>query len=232
VSRAKSEFLTSLSHELRTPLNAIGGYTELLLLGVRGPISPAQRQDLDRIRQSQQHLLVLINDLLNFARIEGGHLEYRYEVVALHPVLEALDAMMQPQALNRGLTFEIVRCPEGTNAWADSPKVQQILLNLASNAVKYTPSGGRVSITCQVVGDQVVVSVLDTGPGIPEDKLDDIFEPFVQLGRSLTTSHEGVGLGLAISRGLARAMGGDLKVSSNVGQGSTFSLILPRARPQ
>jgi PAS domain S-box-containing protein len=231
-SRAKSEFLTSLSHELRTPLNAIGGYTELIMLGVRGPINSAQRQDLERIQQSQQHLLVLINDLLNFARIEGGNLEYRSEAVALHPVLDALDAMIHPQAERKGLTFEVVRCPEGASAFADSPKVQQILLNLASNAIKFTPEGGRVSITCSVVGDQVVVAVLDTGPGIPEDKHEAIFEPFVQLGRSLTTSHEGVGLGLAISRGLARAMGGDLKVASNVGQGSTFTLILPRARAE
>ena len=144
--------------------------------------------------------------------------------------LDAVGAMMEPLAKSKGLGFEIRHCSGDASAWADAPRVQQILINLVSNALKFTPRGGRISLACSMVGDQVVVSVLDTGPGIPEEKQETIFEPFVQLGRSLTsTSHEGVGLGLAISRGLARAMGGDLKVSSYVGQGSTFTLILPRA---
>jgi PAS domain S-box-containing protein len=229
MNRAKSEFLTALSHELRTPLNAIGGYTDLLLHEIRGPLTEAQRLDLGRIRQSQHHLLALINDLLNFARVEGGHVEYRFDAVAMRTVLEAIAAMAGPLASEKNLAFEVMDCPDDASVWADGPRVQQILLNLVTNAVKFTPQGGRVSMTCSVVGDQVVVSVLDTGPGIPEDKWESIFEPFVQLGRSLTSAHEGVGLGLAISRELARAMGGDLKLSSHLGQGSTFTLILPRA---
>jgi PAS domain S-box-containing protein len=230
-NRAKGEFLTSLSHELRTPLNAIGGYAELILLGIRGPVTDAQRLDLERIKQSQQHLLALVNDLLNFTRTESGRLDYQCEALPLRTAVEAIEAMTRPQALMSDLSLDVdIGEEDGAVAWGDPPKVQQILLNVVSNAIKFTPAGGRVRIGVSRVADRVAVSVSDTGPGIPEEKQEAIFEPFVQLGRSLTSSHEGIGLGLAISRQLARGMGGDLEVESQMGEGSTFTLSLPKAQ--
>lgn len=228
-NRAKSEFLTSLSHELRTPLNAIGGYTELLALGVRGPVNDAQKKDLERIRQSQQHLLILVNDLLNYTRLEGGGIEYRLESVPIGDALDSMEAMIRPQAEAKDLSFEVTSCPPDTAVSADAARLQQILLNLVSNAVKFTPAGGRVSVSCTSAGEQLVLRVADTGPGIPAAERETIFEPFTQPGRSYTSPQEGVGLGLAISRELARAMGGDLTVSSTARAGATFELTLQRA---
>ncbi len=228
-ARAKSEFLTTVSHELRTPLNAIGGYADLLALELPGPLNETQKQYLGRIRTGQQHLLALVNDLLNYTRLETGHLDYDLGPVPVLRVLHDLEAMIQPQAAAKGIDFAVASCPPDAMAWADAARVQQILLNLLTNAVKFTPPNGHVSVACSFTDGEVGISVLDTGPGIPEEKQETIFEPFVQLGRNLTSSHEGVGLGLAISRDLARAMAGDLKVSSRLGEGSTFTLILPRA---
>jgi PAS domain S-box-containing protein len=226
-SRTKSEFLTSLSHELRTPLNAIGGYTDLLLMGVRGPLTQLQRQDLDRIQHSQQHLLLLINDLLNLSRIEAGRIEYDVERITLQSIVDSVSPMVEPQAALRGLEFIRERCPPALAIRADRVKTEQILLNVLSNAVKFTERGGRITIRCDVEGSFGRVHIEDTGIGIPPEKIDAVFEPFVQLGRSLTSTHEGTGLGLAISRDLARAMGGDLNVVSTTGHGSTFTLALP-----
>jgi PAS domain S-box-containing protein len=227
-NRTKSEFLATLSHELRTPLNAIGGYAELLDLEVSGSMNEKQRQYVERIRTSQGHLLALVNDLLNLARLEAGQVEFSLDAVRMADLLSDVHAIVQAQAESKGIDFEISNCPEAAVAWTDSSRAQQILLNLLSNAIKFTPGRGRVSIACSLTDTEVGINVIDTGPGIPEDKLEAIFEPFVQLGRSLTTTREGIGLGLAISRDLARGMSGDLKASSEVGEGSTFTLILPR----
>ena len=225
-NRTKSGFLAAMSHELRTPLNAIGGYAELLLVGVGGPISEQQRQYLARIRGSQQHLLAIINDLLNFSRVEAGQLVYDIGPAPMCEVIETVTPMIVPQANAKGL--EVVH-PTGVEivARADTAKVEQILINLLSNAVKFTPRGGRIEVSCQRVGDRVAIQVLDTGIGIPPGELESIFEPFVQVGRSLTSHHEGTGLGLAISRDLAKAMHGELLVESTLGKGSTFTLWLP-----
>ncbi len=228
-TRAKSEFLTTVSHELRTPLNAIGGYADLLALELPGPLNETQKQYLERIKTGQQHLLALVNDLLNYTRVETGHLEYDLGPVPVRILLEDLTALILPQARSKSLDFAVGSCPPDAIAWADAARVQQVLLNLLSNAIKFTPPGGRISIACSLAEGDLGISVIDTGPGIPAEKQEAIFQPFVQLGRSLTSSHEGVGLGLAISRDLARAMHGDLKVSSRPGEGSTFTLILPRA---
>jgi PAS domain S-box-containing protein len=227
-SRTKSEFLTTLSHELRTPLNAIGGYVELLALEVPGAINEAQRQYLERIRASQQHLLVLVNDLLNLSRAEAGRIEYSLGPVPLLPLLTELEAMMLPQAQARGVDLRFAGCSLDAVARADAGRTHQIVLNLLSNAVKFTPADGWVSLGCSLTGDRVEVTVRDSGPGIAADQQEAIFEPFVQLGRSLTTAQEGIGLGLAISRELARAMAGDLRVSSRPGEGAAFTLVLPR----
>ncbi len=226
-NRTKSEFLAAMSHELRTPLNAIGGYAELLMMGVRGELNDAQKEDLDRIIKSQRHLLGIINDLLNFSRIEAGKLSYEIQPVDLTAILEEVVAMVAPLAASKQIEIQRADCPAGTVGTADRSKVEQILINLTSNAIHYTDSGGWVSVACGVEGESVWVSVSDNGVGIADEKLETIFEPFVQVGRTLSTSHQGTGLGLAISRDLARAMNGDLSVESTLGEGSSFTLWLP-----
>ena len=226
---AKSQFLAAMSHELRTPLNAIGGYAELIELGIAGLITEQQRGYLSRIRGSQQHLLGIISDLLNYSRIEAGQVTYDVVVIPVPTVVESVLPLLEPQAAAKGIVLTRGPCPEGLVALADRTKTEQIVLNLLSNAVKFTPAGGRVTVRCAESGDNVFIAVRDTGPGVPADKQAAIFEPFVQLGRSLTSAQEGTGLGLAISRDLARAMGGDVSVESVDGTGSTFTLTLPRA---
>jgi PAS domain S-box-containing protein len=228
-NKAKAEFLAAMSHELRTPLNAIGGYAELLMMGIGGEVSEEQSDYLNKIQRSQRHLLTIINDLLNFSRLEAGRVEYRTEAVALHESIQAVAAMLTPQALEKQIELVPGPCPDGLFARADRIKTDQIILNLCSNAVKFTGAGGRVEVGCRDLGAQVEVVVRDTGVGIPAEQVERIFEPFVQLGRGLTSQHEGTGLGLAISRDLAQAMGGDLHVESREGVGSTFTLTLPAA---
>ncbi|MDQ6829503.1 MAG: ATP-binding protein [Gemmatimonadota bacterium] len=228
-NKAKSEFLAVMSHELRTPLNAIGGYAELMQMGIRGAVSPEQNEDLTRIIRSQRSLLSLINDVLNYAKLESGHVEVHLSSVLLPPALEELETLITPQLESRGLKHEYLCVNPDLCVRADAEKLRQILLNLLSNAVKFTPSGGQITLECTAHGETVHIDVRDTGVGIPTDKLGAIFEPFVQLERKLTTSAEGTGLGLAISRDLARTMGGDLTVESAVDRGSTFTLTLPKA---
>jgi PAS domain S-box-containing protein len=225
-SRAKSEFLAAMSHELRTPLNAIGGYTELLEVGVAGDVSQPQREYLVRIRAAQQHLLSLINDLLNYSRIEAGQVSYEIGPVAIKPMLQRVCELIEVQAQAKGLALSVRECADDVVGVADRVKVEQILLNLLSNAIKFTPRHGSITLACGQMGKKVFIEVADTGPGIPLDKQTAIFEPFVQLGRSLTHVQEGVGLGLAISRDLARAMQGDLSLESRPGEGSRFTLTL------
>jgi len=224
---AKSDFLAAMSHELRTPLNAIGGYTDLLSTGIGGSLSEQQRQYLDRIRSSQQHLLGIINDILNFVRLEAGQLNYTFESVPVREVIDTALLMVVPQATAKGLQVHSTTETEAT-VRADRSKLEQILLNLLSNAVKFTEPGGSIDITVNVE-DRVRLHVRDTGIGIPAEQLERIFDPFVQIGRSLTSPHAGAGLGLAISRDLARAMQGDLEVESTEGAGAVFTLSLPAA---
>lgn len=226
-NRAKSQFLASMSHELRTPLNAIGGYAELIEMGLGGLVTPQQREYLSRIRTSQQHLLRIINDLLNYSRIEAGRLVYEKEPVEVTQVLDNVLGMVAPQAASRGIALERGDCADHVVAVGDRVKMEQIVLNLLSNALKFTPRGGQVISSCGNAGDKVFITVRDNGPGIPSDAIDQIFEPFVQLGRSLSSGHEGAGLGLAISRDLARAMQGDITVESVPGEGAAFTLTMP-----
>jgi signal transduction histidine kinase len=229
-SQAKSAFLGSMSHELRTPLNAIGGFAELMEMGVQGPVTEAQQASLVRIKANQEHLLTLITEILTFVRVEGGRMEYRKGNVSLDQALADVAEMLSGAASERGLSFERAGCDPSAIAWADSDRVRQIIVNLVMNAVKYTPAnGGTITLGCVVSGERVVATVADTGPGIPPEKLESIFEPFVQLTSSLTDRRGGVGLGLAISRDLARGMDGDLTVESTVGAGSRFTLTLPLA---
>jgi signal transduction histidine kinase len=226
-NRAKTEFLAVMSHELRTPLNAIAGYAELIDMGLRGPVTEQQHSDLARLRRSQRYLLALINDLLNLAKIEAGHVDVVLGDVSIAEVMRGIEALVAPQLRTKALAFDYVGCEPGLMARADVEKVRQVLLNLLSNAIKFTDGGGRISVSCGAEDGFAVVRVQDTGRGIPADKLDMIFAPFVQVDQQLTRTHEGAGLGLAISRDLAQAMGGDLVATSEVGLGSTFTLTLP-----
>jgi PAS domain S-box-containing protein len=229
-NQVKASFLAAMSHELRTPLNAIGGYTDLLLTGIGGDVSPRQRQYLERIRNSQQHLLAVINDILNFSRIEAGRLQLEIESVSLQDVVDAVVPMIEPQAAAKNLAVEQKSFDKAV-VTGDHAKIEQILVNLLSNAVKFTEPGGKIAIVCEQRGDCFELSVRDTGIGIPESEIDAIFQPFIQVGRSLTSKQEGTGLGLAISSDLAAAMGGELRVQSRVDEGSTFTLSLPKAKP-
>ncbi|MDQ6717783.1 MAG: ATP-binding protein [Gemmatimonadota bacterium] len=228
-NRVKSEFLAAMSHELRTPLNAISGYAQLMQLGISGPLTPEQSKQLERIQQSQQHLLGIINDILNFSRIEAGELKYDVARFSILDAVDAVVAMIAPQATQKGLTLRMAECPPELAASADRSKVEQILLNLLSNAVKFTGSGGEIAVYCSKSDGKVRIDVKDSGVGIPREHLETIFAPFAQVGRSLANPKEGAGLGLSISRDLARAMAGDLTVESGLGAGSTFTLELPRA---
>ena len=250
-NRAKGEFLAVMSHELRTPLNAIGGYAELLELGIHGPITAEQRMALDRIQRSQRHLLGLINGVLNYARVEAGAVHYELRDVPLGDVLATCEALTAPQVRSKGLTFTMEACDASIRVRADAEKVQQIVLNILSNAIKFTRAGGWISLRCVApavrgevaadrgdagaagsragAADMISVEVSDSGIGIDAEALAKVFEPFVQVDARLTRTHEGTGLGLAISRDLARGMGGDLTARSTFGVGSTFTLTLPLA---
>jgi PAS domain S-box-containing protein len=235
-NRTKSEFLAVMSHELRTPLNAIAGYVDLIDMGIHGPVTSSQRDALARIQRSEKHLLGLINDVLNFAKLEAGRVEFEPHDVLLRDAVAAVSPMIDAQLRAKGLAYD-VRVDPTVVARADPDKLQQVLLNLLSNAVKFTESGGRITVDTPSreammsndEPDRVAVRVSDTGIGIPRDKQALIFDPFVQVHRKMTNATEGSGLGLAISRDLARGMGGDLRVTSVEGEGSTFTLLLPRA---
>ena len=229
-NHAKSQFLAVMSHELRTPLNAIGGYAQLIELGVHGPVTQPQREALERIMRSQRHLLRLINDVLNLARIEAGRVDYAIEEMRIADAVATVVPMIEPQMAAAELT-SIVSVDPNLMAKGDREKVQQILINLLTNAVKFTPAGGTVRTFAERDANarQVRVSVADSGIGIPTNKLKNVFEPFVQVDVGHTRRREGSGLGLAISRDLARGMGGDLRVISEEGRGSTFTLLLPAA---
>jgi PAS domain S-box-containing protein len=229
-NQAKASFLTTMSHELRTPLNAILGYTELLEMGVRGPVSAEQGEDLGRIRRASTHLLGLINDVLNYTKLQSTQVRFERAPCAVDEMLVAAAAMITPQAQTKGVTFELT--PSGadsTQLLGDRDKVLQIVLNLLTNAVKFTRAPGQIALTAEATDGVVCIHVRDTGRGIAVDQLAAVFEPFVQVGRRLSGPDEGAGLGLAISRELARGMDGDLTAVSTQGEGSTFTLTLPRA---
>jgi signal transduction histidine kinase len=228
----KMQFLAAMSHELRTPLNAIAGYADLLQLGIHGAVNEEQRQVIGRMQRSGQRLLALINDVLNFAKLERGRVDYEIEDVNLAMVIGDVTTILEPAFSEAQLAFSAHVDPVVT-VRADREKLGQILLNLLSNSVKFTNAGGRIAVELgrrtEMPSDVVFVRVSDTGIGIPRERLSAIFDPFVQVHRSLTRPTEGTGLGLAISRDLARAMGGDLRARSVEGQGSTFTLTLRQA---
>ena len=228
-SRAKSDFLNVLSHELRSPANAIIGHAQLLELGIHGPVTPEQHDALARIARSAHLMAALVNDLLNLARIEQGRLSYELQDVVVAEALDAVAGVMRPQVEAKALTLDVQAGPPGLVVRADSERLQQILINLLTNAIKFTERGA-LSLSACVEGTRVCIAVRDTGIGIPAEKLPTVFDRFVQVDPSLTRRAGGMGLGLAIARELARAMDGDLTASSVVGEGSTFTLLLPQVR--
>jgi len=226
--KAKAAFLAAMSHELRTPLNAIGGYAQLMEMGVRGPITEDQRVDLLKIQRSKNHLDALVSDVLNFAKLGSGKMEYHIATVDVQGIIQSVLEMVAPQIAAKELRIAPFTTPRQLTVVADSDKLRQILINLFGNALKFTPTGGVISLDIKATEYEVAISVTDTGIGIPEEQQARIFEPFTQAGRALDARDQGVGLGLAISRQFARAMRGDLRVMSEPGKGSTFTLTLPR----
>ena len=230
-NQSKVQFLGSMSHELRTPLNAIGGFAELMALETEGPVTDRQRIALGRIKSNQEHLLALITEILTFARIESGRIEYHNAELPMQDALTEVAEMLHGTVVAAGMTLVHPDVDAACVVWADPVRVRQILVNLVMNAVKYAAvPGGTITFECDRTANGVVATISDTGAGISPEKLESIFEPFVQLSSGLSERRQGVGLGLAISRDLARAMGGDLAVESTVGVGSRFSLRLPLAR--
>jgi signal transduction histidine kinase len=226
-----------MSHELRTPLNAIAGHLQLLEMELHGPLTKAQHDALERIDRAERHLLSLVNDVLNLARIETGRVEYDIHPLFVRDLLRDVSALVGPQFAAKAIRFE-VRLPEdepGVSAvrvQADREKLLQVLTNLLGNAAKFTPNGGHVTLGLRTrsEGSNVAfIEVTDTGPGIPADKQEAIFAPFVQVHVGPKRGNEGSGLGLAISRDLARGMGGDLILERSSKDGSTFTVELPRA---
>ena len=229
-NRAKTAFLGAMSHELRTPLNAIGGYIDILDMGLRGPVTPNQHADFARVKTNQQHLAILITEILNFVKVGSGQVSYAVIDVKTCATMQHTIELVEPLFGQKGIVFDGITGDSSITARADPERVTQILINLLSNAIKFTPAGGHIGAECAARDDTVTIRISDTGIGIAAEKHQTIFEPFIQLKESLSDRESGVGLGLAISRDLARAMNGDLTVESSEGKGARFTLSLPRAQ--
>jgi signal transduction histidine kinase len=229
-NRAKTAFLGAMSHELRTPLNAIGGYIDLLDMGLRGPVTERQHADFVRVKTNQQHLALLITEILHFVQVGSGRVTYSVTDVSARESIQYAIELIEPLFGQKSISFDGISGDASIVARADRARVTQILVNLLSNAIKFTPPGGHVGAGCAAEDETVTMSISDTGIGIPAEKHQAIFEPFIQLKETFVGRDSGVGLGLAISRDLARAMKGDLTVESAEGKGARFTLSLPRAR--
>ena len=225
-SLAKSDFLAVMSHELRTPLTAIMGYEELLADGITGPINPQQAQQLSRIKASAQHLLGLIDEILTFSRIEAGRETIRLEIADVNKIIEDSANLVAPLAAEKKLGFVVHLLDPPRFMRTDAVKVRQMIVNLLTNAVKFTESG-TVSVRAATSGQNVEITVHDTGIGIAEENLDKVFDPFWQVEQKATRRAGGTGLGLTVTRRLARLLGGDVAVQSSVGEGTTFTITIP-----
>lgn len=226
-SRSKDEFLASMSHELRTPLNGIIGLSSILSRGTHGSVNEKQAEYLEHIETSGRHLLALINDVLDLAKIEKDQLEPDMGRTDLAVTIGEAMRMVRESAVAKGIAMEMSLADDLPIVSADGRRIRQVLINLLSNAVKFTEDGGRIGLEARREGSYVEVAVWDTGVGIPADKLERLFIPFQQVDSSLSRRHEGTGLGLALSRRLIEAHGGDMAVTSQPGQGSKFSFRLP-----
>jgi signal transduction histidine kinase len=227
--RIKSAFLATMSHELRTPLNSILGFTGILLLGLVGQLNQEQEKQLTMIQESAQHLLELINDVLDISKIEAGQIELAREPFDIQTLIQKSIEKMTPLAENKGLALEVVIAPQIGQLVGDKRRVEQILINLLNNAIKFTEKG-TVSVEIQIEVERLVTSVSDTGIGIREEDLVKLFKPFQQVDSGITRQYEGTGLGLSICRRLVEMMGGEIRVESQWGRGSTFTFSLPIER--
>jgi signal transduction histidine kinase len=226
-NRIKTELFARLSHEFRTPLHAVSGYLEILQQNIHGSLTTEQRRDLDRIHQAQEHLMALVNTILDFAKLEAGPIELSMAEIPIEETLLGAEALVFPQFEKKKINYAHRAGDPTLSVFADREKFQQIVVNLLANAMKFTPAEGAVDLDWRIEDDSLLVRVRDTGPGIPMEKIEQIFEPFVQLRAPGALPAGGTGLGLPISRDLARAMGGDVSAASTQGVGSTFTLILP-----
>jgi signal transduction histidine kinase len=231
-ANAKAEFLTMMSHELRTPLNAIAGYAQLLEMGFRGPLNDQQRDAVARILRSQEHLLELVDAVLTFSRLTGGRLTLATTAAQAVALMESAAAAARSEFVSRGIDFRRVPCTNELMVSADQARAVEILRHLLANAAKFTPRGGRVTLSCERGAGVARFIVADTGRGIAPGQREAIFQPFVQVEKGLTRSVDGTGLGLAVGRELAERMGGSLTVTSEEGVGSRFVLTLPRAESE
>jgi len=231
-NRANSALLSMMSHDVRTPIGSISGYCDLLLMGIRGELSAEQRGDVERMKKASEYVLSLIDDILSFTRLRAGEVaKFDMKTIDVESVLAQTEALIGLRIEQAGLSYQRERCTSDIKVVADPDRLQQVLLNLLTNAVKFTPKGGRVTVSCDVEGERTLINVTDTGRGIPADQVERIFEPFVQVPGSAVAAgmQRGFGLGLAISRNLARKMDGELSVTSKLGEGSTFSVSLRSA---
>jgi signal transduction histidine kinase len=227
-NQTKLGWLRAVSHELRTPLNAIGGFVQLLKSGARGEVPEKMRADLDRIERNQLHMARLIDDVLHFARLEAGRVHFEIAPVAVTRILLDIQDYIPPDERARGRSISVTRCDDAIVVSADEDKTRQILLNLIANALRHTPTTAAIDVRVEADAEMARIVVKDDGPGVPPDRIETVFEPFYQVGRSLNRPVEGLGLGLTIARELARGMGGDLSLSSEPGRGATFTLSLRR----
>src|SRR6266850_2295238 len=226
-NRHKDEFLASMSHELRTPLNAVIGFSEVLLERMFGEVNDKQEEYLNDILSSGRHLLSLINDILDLAKIEAGRMDLDVEDFELAPDIDNALVLIRERATRKGLTLDTA-LPAGLgNVRGDQRKIKQVLVNLLSNAVKFTPEGGRIEVRAERVDGHAEVSVIDTGIGIASEDHDAVFEEFRQVGTDYAKKHEGTGLGLALSRKFVELHGGRIWLKSRPGEGSTFTFTIP-----
>jgi PAS domain S-box-containing protein len=227
-NQTKDRFLATMSHELRTPLNAIIGFTGTLLMRLPGPLTADQEQQLQTVQSSARHLLALINDLLDLARVESGKVQLHFEPVDCRALIEEVGAALAPSARAKGLVFDTA-CPDGgVELHTDRRALSQILLNLTANAIKFTPAGA-VRIEAAYEGKRPVIRVIDSGPGIREEDRARLFRAFEQLESTASLRHEGSGLGLHLSHRLAELLNADIVLTRTPGGGSTFSVLLPEA---
>mgnify|MGYP006420676063 CR=1 FL=1 len=230
-NQAKDKFLSTVSHELRTPISTIKSLSQYLAMGVKGPVREEQKDYLERIQSAADYLDALINDILDFARLEAGSIKTTLGPVPVENALKRAELLVEVRIKEANLEYERPACPPDLYVRADPDRLQQILLNLLTNATKFTPEGGTISVDVESTEDHIHLHVQDTGVGIAAEEQSHIFDPFVQSPDTDDTNSKGVGLGLAISRDLSTAMNGTLSVDSKKGKGTTFTLTLPRNTP-
>jgi signal transduction histidine kinase len=230
-NRVNSAMLSMMSHDVRTPIGSISGYCDLLLMGIRGELGVEQRHDVERMKKASEYVLGLIDDILSFTRLRAGEVaRFNMKVLDVESVLAQTEALLGIRIEQAGLAYERQHCTSDIKVVADPDRLQQILLNVLTNAVKFTSKGGRITVSCATTHEGTLINVTDTGKGIPPDHIERIFDAFVQVPGTTASGagmQKGFGLGLAISRSLARKMDGELSVVSELGQGSTFTIKLP-----